>query len=207
MLSLYILCSYVLLYGYTYTHAYPVAYQLHPKFSAACIISVATVTATLQMQLCTLFVWESVTAKLIGVLQMGVQNIFLDAANETAHKVWTAPTLGFHMITEAQFNVVRAKWTLVHNSDVFSRLWKVVPEGDALLQQVCLCSTCLPTSHDSKHCLGGVQCEGMQHLCAKFSAIINLHAFRETVCISTCLSAHNVMTITSNPADHDFLMA
>ena len=111
------------------------------------------------MQLCTLLVWESVAAKLIGVVQMGVQNIFLDAANETAHKVWTAPTLGFHTITEAQFNVVRAKWTLVHNTDVFSRLWKVVPEGDALLQQVCLCSTCLPTGHDLKHSLAGVRCE------------------------------------------------
>ena len=49
-------------------------------------------------------------------MQLGVQRIFLDAADTTTFKVWTSSNLGFSQIDEATFIPLCHQYTLVHNT-------------------------------------------------------------------------------------------
>ena len=73
-------------------------------------------------------------------MQMGVQRIFLDAADTTASKVWTSSTLGFTMIDEATFIPLCHQYTLVHNirRNGLERCIKLIPSQEELMSQVLL---------------------------------------------------------------------
>ena len=59
---------------------------------------------------------------------MQVDVTFLDAGSPDAHMVWTSSSLGFSCITEAAFEALRLRYTLVYNeTGIVSRLLKPVP--------------------------------------------------------------------------------
>ena len=70
-------------------------------------------------------------------MQMGVRQMYLDAADERAHRAWVADSLKFCQVTEEHYQELREKHTLVHHDVVHSRLLKTVPSRQVLLKQVC----------------------------------------------------------------------
>ena len=80
-------------------------------------------------------------------MQMGVQRIFLDAADTTAFKVWTSPTLGFTKTDEATFLSLHNQYTLVHNTrhNGLQRCIKLTPSQEELLSLVLLAANMLHT--------------------------------------------------------------
>ena len=96
---------------------------------------------------------------------MGVQNIFLDAADKSAHQFWT--NIGFSVLMEEPFRELAFKLTLVVNDcGVVSRLIRHLPAQGVLLFEVCsaeraqqpICHASLsiphkaPTVHQNKAC-------------------------------------------------------
>ncbi len=81
-------------------------------------------------------------------MQMGVQRIFLDAADTTAFKVWTSSNLGFSQIDEATFILLCHQYTLVHNirRNGLERCIKLIPSQEELMSQVLLAAYILHTS-------------------------------------------------------------
>ncbi len=82
-------------------------------------------------------------------MQMGVQRIFLDAADTTAFKVWTSPSLGFSQIDEATLIPLCHQYTLVHNTrqNGLERCIKLIPSQEELMSQVLLPAYTLHTSN------------------------------------------------------------
>ena len=71
-------------------------------------------------------------------MQMGIPQMYLDAADMPAHQAWVSGSLQFNQISEDQYKGLRWKHTLVHYDTVYSRLLKDVPSRQSLLLQVLL---------------------------------------------------------------------
>ena len=71
-------------------------------------------------------------------LQLGVLRIYLDAADKAACKVWTSPSLGFTVISEATFMDLYGQYTLEHNErrNGLERCIKLLPPMAELQEQV-----------------------------------------------------------------------
>lgn len=100
-------------------------------------------------------------------MQMGVQRIFLDAADTTAFKVWTSSSLGFTKIDEATFNSLHIQYTLVHNTrqNGLQRCIKLIPSQEELMSQVLLPAYMLHTSTQdcTPVCPTSMQLQSHQH--------------------------------------------
>ena len=100
-------------------------------------------------------------------MQMGVQRIFLDAADTTAFKVCTSSSLGFTKIDEATFNSLHIHYTLVHNTrqNGLQRCIKLIPSQEELMSQVLLRVYMLHTSTQdcTPVCPTSMQLQSHQH--------------------------------------------
>ena len=85
-------------------------------------------------------------------MQLGVQRIFLDAADTIAFKVWTSSNLGFSQIDEATFIPLCHQYTLVHNTrgNGLERCIKLIPSQEELMSQVLFAAYMLHSSR--QHC-------------------------------------------------------
>ena len=110
-------------------------------------------------------------------MQMGVQRIFLDAADTTACKVWTSASLGFSQIDEATFIPLCHQYTLVHNTrrNGLERCIKLIPSQEELMSQVLLPAYMLHTSSQdcTPVCPTSVRLQSHQHAFHQYASHYN----------------------------------
>ena len=127
-------------------------------------------------------------------MQMGVQRIFLDAADTTACKVWTSSNLGFSQIDEATFISLCHQYTLVHNirRHGLEQCIKLIPSQEELMSQVLLAAYIL---HSRLHtCTPNISAASLTPACLP-SVHLPLQHFQENLC--TVHSCHISVTVSS----------